>query len=74
MCLHAPAMCNALSPGSPSTYISLIHMYSSAPKDWFSFQKLPKMTHFSTQDTLSKGPDDECAFQTKRTNRRAGGQ
>lgn len=48
-------MCNALSPGSPSICISLIHMYSSAPKDWFSFQDLPNMTHFSTWDILSKG-------------------
>lgn len=53
MCLYAPAMCNALSPGSPSTYISLIHMYSSAPEDWFSLQELPKMTHFSTLILLS---------------------
>lgn len=42
MCLHAPAMCNALSPGSLSTYISLIHMYSSAPKDWFFFPRVAK--------------------------------
>jgi len=55
MYLHAPAMCNALSPGTPSTYISLIYQYSSAPKDWFSFHEFPKMTHFNTRSTLSKG-------------------
>lgn len=65
VCLHAPAMCNALSSGSPSTYISLIHMYSSAPKDWFSFQELPKMTHFSILDTLSKGLDMNALFSRR---------
>lgn len=28
-------------------------MYSSAPKDWFSFHDLPKMTHFSILVTLN---------------------
>lgn len=38
-----------------SFYIhKLIHSYSSAPKDWFSFQELPNMTHFSTQSSLSR--------------------
>lgn len=32
----------------------LIHTYSSAPKDWISFQELPNMTHFSTQSSLSR--------------------
>lgn len=52
MCLHATEMCYALSSGSPSTYISLIHTYSSAPRDCF---ELPTITHFCMQESPLQG-------------------